>query len=428
MSVGDFNTDLIDYIASSPTPFHAASMISAQLADAGYQVLDESHEWKPAPGNYYVRRNESSIIAFTLPDNDYLQQGFRMVGAHTDSPCLKLKPSPGASNCGYYQLGVEVYGGALLNPWFDRDLSIAGRVTFRARGGGIRSGLIDFRRPLAVIPSLAIHLDKTANEERCVNAQTDMQPVLALGDQEERSFNDMLLEQLHEQHAGIDIEKILDFELSLYDSQKPVVTGIDGQFLSGARLDNLVSCFIGLRAMLDTDHSKPSLLVCYDHEEIGSGSFHGAQGPFLRSVLERLLSSAEEFTRMIDRSVMISCDNAHGVHPNYAQKHDDNHRPLLNHGPVLKFNANQRYSTNSETAALFRQLCENVDVPLQEFVMRADMACGSTIGPITATGIGVKTVDVGVPQWAMHSIRETCGAKDPYYMYQVLKEFYVNDL
>jgi aspartyl aminopeptidase len=238
----------------------------------------------------------------------------------------------------------------------------------------------------------------------------------------------MLLEQLHEQHAGIDIEKILDFELSLYDSQKPVVTGIDGQFLSGARLDNLVSCFIGLRAMLDTDHSKPSLLVCYDHEEIGSGSFHGAQGPFLRSVLERLLSSAEEFTRMIDRSVMISCDNAHGVHPNYAQKHDDNHRPLLNHGPVLKFNANQRYSTNSETAALFRQLCENVDVPLQEFVMRADMACGSTIGPITATGIGVKTVDVGVPQWAMHSIRETCGAKDPYYMYQVLKEFYVNDL
>ena len=351
-----------------------------------------------------------------------------MVGAHTDSPCLKIKPSPVVNSCGYIQLGAEIYGGVLLNPWFDRDLSVAGRVTFSSAMGVIESRLIDFRRPMAIIPSLAIHLDRTANEERRVNAQTDMVPVLMLAEDEDLSFQQLLQDQLMQEHGDIGIGKILDYELSLYDCQAPAIGGFKGQFISSARLDNLVSCYVGLKALLDSDDSKPSMLVCFDHEEVGSASFSGAQGPFLQSVLQRLTGSPESLTRLVHRSLMVSCDNAHGIHPNYAQKHDDNHRPVLNHGPVIKINANQRYSTNSETGAMFRQLCEQADVPVQDFVMRSDMACGSTIGPITATEVGVRTVDVGVPQWAMHSIRETCGASDPYYLYQVLKGFYASSL
>ena len=428
MPADDFNTDLIDYIASSPTPFHAVSKLSTQLENAGYKQLHESQEWRPGPGKYYVCRNGSSLIAFSLPESDLLTQGFRMVGAHTDSPCLKVKPNPMVKSSGYMQLGVEVYGGVLLNPWFDRDLSIAGRVTFRDSQGVIHSRLTDFHRPIAVIPSLAIHLDRTANEERKVNAQTDVVPVLMLAEEEERSFQQILQQQLLQEYGDIDIDKILDYELSYYDCQSPVISGFNDEFISSARLDNLVSCYVGLRALLESDGLKPSMLVCFDHEEVGSASFSGAQGPFLQSVLQRLTNTPEKLTRLVIRSMMVSCDNAHGIHPNYAQKHDDNHRPLLNRGPVIKVNANQRYATNSETGAIFRQLCDEADVPVQDFVMRSDMACGSTIGPITASEIGVRTVDVGIPQWGMHSIRETCGSRDPHYLYQVLKGFYASDL
>ena len=298
MSVRDFNTELLEYIASSPTPFHAASTLSIQLQKAGYQQLQEGHEWELCPGKYYVLRNDSSLIAFSLPDMDLLTEGFRMVGAHTDSPCLKIKPSPVVNSCGYIQLGAEIYGGVLLNPWFDRDLSVAGRVTFSSAMGVIESRLIDFRRPLAIIPSLAIHLDRTANEERRVNAQTDMVPVLMLAEDEDLSFQQLLQDQLMQEHGDIGIGKILDYELSLYDCQAPAIGGFKGQFISSARLDNLVSCYVGLKALLDSDDSKPSMLVCFDHEEVGSMSAAGAQGPFLRSVLERLCSTPEEMVKL----------------------------------------------------------------------------------------------------------------------------------
>lgn len=430
MNENDFNTNLVDYIAASPTPFHAVSNMLDLLLDAGYVLLEESREWDIQGGKYCVCRNDSSLVAFSLPGEEFLADGVRMVGAHTDSPCLKLKPSPLVKASGYGQLGVEVYGGVLLNPWFDRDLSIAGRVTYRTGSGAIESCRIDFRRPIAVIPSLAIHLDRTANEQRSINAQTDIVPVLMLlGEQEQKNFdiNVMLTQQMVAEHPGLDINRILGYELSLYDCQRPEITGLNSEFISGARLDNLVSCYVGLSALLDSGDTLPSLLVCYDHEEVGSGSFSGAQGPFLQSVLERLVQSSGQLTRLIDQSMMISCDNAHGIHPNFSHKHDGNHGPLLNKGPVLKMNANQRYSSNSETGAIFKNLCELADVPVQDFVMRSDMACGSTIGPITATEVGVKTVDVGVPQWGMHSIRETCGSKDPYYLYRVLKGFYASD-
>jgi aspartyl aminopeptidase len=237
-------------------------------------------------------------------------------------------------------------------------------------------------------------------------------------------FKDILLKIMNAEIEAGEAVRILDYELSFYDVQPPAVIGLHDDFIASARLDNLLSCYTGLMAMLNDDGKQNTLLVCTDHEEVGSMSAAGAQGSFLKSVLERLCESDENMSRMIANSVMISADNAHGIHPNYADKHDENHGPILNDGPVLKVNANQRYASNSQTGALFRHLCELADVPVQSFVVRSDMACGSTIGPITASGLGVKTVDVGVPTFAMHSIRELAGRWDAYYLYRVLKQFF----
>jgi aspartyl aminopeptidase len=425
MKIKQFNDGLRYFIDSSPTPFHVVQEMASLLSENGYQQRYEYEQWEGHVGKYFVTRNDSSIIAISMPGQNDKLAGFSMVGAHTDSPCLKVKPNPVIEKHDYWQLGVEVYGGALLNPWFDRDLSLAGRVSYLDMKGKIQSVLIDFKRPIAVIPSLAIHLDREANKKRSVNEQSDIVPVLMRGGGDSLAdFNMLLTDQIKSEHQGISIDKVLDYELSFYDSQSAAITGFNNEFISSARLDNLLSCYVGLRSLIDVGSDVPSLLVCNDHEEVGSASSSGAQGPFLKSVLDRIAGSMEDLTCMVDRSMMISCDNAHAIHPNFSDKHDGNHGPALNQGPVIKTNANQRYASNSETSARFRQLCEQAEVPVQNFVTRTDMACGSTIGPITATGIGVKTVDVGVPQFAMHSIRETCGSRDPYHLYHVLREFY----
>jgi len=355
------------------------------------------------------------------------------VGAHTDSPCLKVKPNPEIINNNYLQLGVEVYGGALLNPWFDRDLSLAGRVSYLNEDGAIDHQLIDLEKAVAVIPSLAIHLDRDANDKRSINKQKDLPPILMKLPENDADtsidFKAILLKLVNVKNASLDVkpaqaEKVLSYELCFYDTQPPAVIGLHDDFIASARLDNLLSCYTGLMALIESDGKQNTLLVCSDHEEVGSMSAAGAQGPFLKSVLERLCGSDENLSRMIANSVMISADNAHGVHPNYADKHDGNHGPVLNNGPVIKINANQRYASNSQTSALFEHLCELADVPVQSFVVRSDMACGSTIGPITASEIGVKTVDVGVPTFAMHSIRELAGRWDAFYLYRVLKQFF----
>jgi len=341
---------------------------------------------------------------------------------------LHFKPSPERNKQGFFQLGVEVYGGALLNPWFDRDLSLAGKVNFSTKYRQMGSALVDFEEPVAIIPSLAIHLDRTANEERKINSQTDIPPVLGLlAEKEEISFREVLKEQVLAQDKESSIEAVLDYDISLYDVQPGSIVGLNGEFISSARLDNLLSCFVGMSSLIESDNKFTSLLVCNDHEEVGSASAVGAQGPFLKSVLERLAGDSQRLTRMIDKSVFVSSDNAHGIHPNYADRHDESHGPILNKGPVIKYNSNQRYATNSRTGALFRQLCHKLEIPFQSFAIRSDMACGSTIGPITASELGVQTIDVGVPQWAMHSIRETAGSKDAFYLFQVLKEFYANE-
>ena len=408
----EFNAGLLDFLARSPTPFHATANLAALLAAAGFKALVETADWALKPGGrYYCIRNDASLIAFVLGTEALARHGIRMLGSHTDSPCLMVRPHPEKNRRGYFQLGVEVYGGALLNPWFDRDLSLAGRVVVRDPSGRLRSHLVDFRRPLAVIPSLAIHLDREANRNRSINAETDIQPLLGqlVGD----ATGDLRLLLAQELAVnGAAVGEVLDFELCLYDTQPPARIGLGGEFIAAARLDNLLSCYVGVQALLASQGNETRLVVCSDHEEVGSASASGAQGPFLESVLMRLLPDATERTRALMASLLISADNAHGVHPNFPARHDDNHGPLLNRGPVLKVNTNQRYATNSVTAARLRQWARDADVPLQTFVARNDMGCGSTIGPLTAARIGVPTLDLGVPTLAMHSIRELAGAAD----------------
>ncbi|ARS48000.1 MULTISPECIES: M18 family aminopeptidase [Pseudomonadaceae] len=415
---------LLDFLNASPTPFHATTSLAMRLEAAGYRHLDERAPWHTeAGGRYYVTRNDSSIIAFKLGKRPVVEGGIRLVGAHTDSPCLRVKPSPELQRQGYFQLGVEVYGGALLAPWFDRDLSLAGRVTYR-RDGKVESQLIDFYQPIAVIPNLAIHLNREANMGWAINAQNELPPILAqLASSETADFRALLAEQLAMEH-DFNPDAVLDYELSFYDTQSAAIVGLNQDFIASARLDNLLSCYAGLQALIDSSDEETCVLVCTDHEEVGSCSACGADGPFLEQVLRRVLPEGDDFVRSIQRSLLVSADNAHGVHPNYADKHDGNHGPKLNAGPVIKINSNQRYATNSETAGFFRHLCLENEVPVQSFVVRSDMACGSTIGPITASQLGVRTVDIGLPTFAMHSIRELAGSHDVDHLVKVLTAFY----
>ncbi|WP_456267617.1 M18 family aminopeptidase [Kushneria sp. AK178] len=421
-------TDLFDFLKRSPTPWHAVEEMASRLESAGFMALDETQPWQLVPGKrYYCTRAGGALIAFQLPDGPL--DALRMVGAHTDSPALRLKPRPVQMASQWMQLGVEVYGGALLAPWFDRDLAVAGRVHLRDGEGRLREQLFQVDRPVAVIPSLAIHLDREANQGRALNAQTQMAPVIwqAGPEREPPSIESLLKRWLFEQH-GLENIGIVDHELSLYDAQPTSQTGLDGEMISGMRLDNLLSCYCGLRALIDSDGTQGALFVANDHEEIGSGSTGGAQGTLLGDVVSRLAEAqgsggAEARIRLLQSSRLISCDNAHAVHPSHPDKHDARHQPALNQGPVIKVNASQRYATSAATGALFREICREVDVPVQTFVSRADMPCGTTIGPLSATRTGVPTLDIGLAQWAMHSIRETAGAHDPDYLIRALTAF-----
>ena len=424
-----FNEELCAFLDASPSPFHAVSSMVTILKEAGFSELDEADKWQLEPGSkHFVVRNGSSIIAFVVGSNDLVKSGLRMVGAHTDSPCLMIKPQPIMDSMGYTQLAVEVYGGALLNPWFDRDLSVAGRLVYKNAKGNLRQKLIDFKQPIAVIPSLAIHLDRDANSGRAINAQTDISPLIGLSDEDGKpqDFVEILQKQFLQSK-----DEVMDFELCLYDTQPASIIGLEQEFLTSARLDNLLSCHIAIRSLIDADNTNTCIVACNDHEEVGSVSAIGADGPFLESLVARIVSgqssekhSSESQAHIINRSLLISSDNAHGVHPNFPQKHDDVHLPRLNGGPSIKTNVKQRYATNSATASLFKQFCHQVKVPVQQFVSRNDMACGSTIGPITSSRLGVPTVDVGIPQLAMHSCREIIGSKDPFRLSKVLKAFF----
>ena len=420
MEQKQFNQALLEFLQDSPTPFHATEQISNRLGEQGFNRLNEEDSWDLKPGSYFVTRNQSSIIGFTIGKQPLDETGIRMIGAHTDSPCLKVKPSPDISDHTYGQLGVEVYGGALLNPWFDRDLSIAGRVTLEDESGAISNCLVDFKRPIATIPSLAIHLDREANKKRSINPQTDIPPII---NQSGSPLTALLENQIELQHGKINLQQVLSWDLCLYDTQAPAIIGHDEDFIASARLDNLLSCYVACEALQQADSRVSSLIVCNDHEEVGSASAAGAEGSFLKDILERIMPNTEIRLRTLAKSMLISTDNAHRIHPNFSGKHDSQHGPILNQGPVIKINSNQRYATSSETMAYFLSLCRKLDIPSQQFVTRTDLACGSTIGPITAKTIGIKAVDVGVPTFAMHSIRELAGVKDAYLLLQALTAF-----
>ena len=430
MNQQELNAGLMQFVQASPTPYHAVASLSAELDAVGFTRLEENARWQLERNRgYYVTRMGSSIVAFRTGDKDLSTTGINMVGAHTDSPCLKVKPLPEIIRQKYIQLGVEVYGGVLLNPWFDRDLSMAGRVDYRGKDGKLAYSLVDFKKAVAVIPSLAIHLDREANEKRAINAQTYLPPVLSQSSADNKFVFKDLLQQFLVDEQGLDVDKVHAYDIRFYDVQPPALVGMEDEFITSARLDNLLSCYIGLQSLLASSGKDASLLICTDHEEVGSVSAPGAKGPFLESVVDRIAesfapASSEAKRHVLDNSTFYSVDNAHGIHPNFADKHDDKHGPLLNQGPVIKINGNQRYATSSETSAAFRQLCEDNAIPVQAFVVRNDMGCGSTIGPIVAGELGVKTLDIGVPTFAMHSIREMAGSKDTLYLASALKAFF----
>ena len=415
-----------DFLLKSPTPYHASRSIADALDRAGFIRLEETDEWKIKLGeSYYVTRNDTSIVAFRNGQNSPLNSGLRLIGAHLDSPCLKLNPNPFFQGHGYERINVEVYGSALVRTWFDRDLSIAGRVFYRDVKGKVRSQLVDLAKPVAYIPSIAIHLERDANINQEIDSQQHLNPICtSIGAGGESNIYELILEQLDEVDLKLGTCAIQGFDLSLYDINAPETSGASEDFITSARIDNLLSCHAGLQAIINAETENFCVLVCNDHEEVGSVSDSGAQSPFLTSVLERTTGLDP---RIIRRSILVSADGAHGIHPNYPDKHDEQHAPVLNEGPVVKFNSNQRYATTGEMVTYMKSLCEPIGIPLQFFVSRNNIPCGSTVGPITASELGIKTVDIGVAQLAMHSIREIAGVHDTINFQRLLTAFLASD-
>jgi aspartyl aminopeptidase len=419
--------ELLSYIDKAPTQFHAVTESAEILETNGFQRLYEKDAWKLTPGGkYYVVRNSSSLIAFTLGTDEVESAGFHIVGAHTDSPNLRLKPNPEYEKSGYGQLGVEPYGGVLLASWTDRDLSLAGRVFVRNEEDETCEKLVCFENPLLRISQLTIHLNRNVNENGLIlNKQTHLPPIFTMaGGSSKSNLNQLLAGRLQ-----CETDQIVGFDLALYDTQKGSLGGLNEEFIFSSQLDDLASCHAGLKALVDSPESTKStrVLALHDHEEVGSASAQGAESLFLKDVLERIVGSSkprEDFFRALSQSFCISADMAHAVHPNYSDLHDIRHMPIVNQGPVLKMNVNQKYATDGATGMFFENLCKEVEIPLQKFVIRSDLMCGSTIGPITATTLGIPTVDVGNPMLSMHSIREMSGTTDHANMVTVLKHFY----
>lgn len=412
--------DLLSYLRASPTPFHAVQQARQRLEAHGFRALDEAEPWdRLAAGAYVVTSSGTNLFAFVLPDAREHRRQFRIIGAHTDSPNLRLKPNAEYTTEGYAQLGVEVYGGVLLNSWLDRDLGIAGRVLVRDDHGAIASHLVCIDRPLLRVPQLAIHLDREVNEKGLVlHRQDHLAPVLGL------ESSGASLGALIAAAAGVAADRVVGRELMLFDLTPPTLGGVAGELIFSARLDNLAMCHAAVTAMQRV--ARPTaipVIALFDHEEVGSASAAGAGSAVLPRILERLVASREDFHQACARSTCISADMSHAVHPNYASRHDPRHRPQLNGGPVIKTNTQQRYATTAATAAMFAQLCHAEGVPVQQYVHRTDLPCGSTIGPITSTLLGIATVDVGNPMLSMHSARELAGAKDPELMTRVLARY-----
>ena len=420
--------DLLDFIDASPSPWHAVKSTITQLEAKGFEPLVENQAWQlKQQGRYYVTRDGASIIAFILGNKPIETTGFRIVGAHTDSPGLQLKPKAAHANSGVAQVGVEVYGGPILATFTDRDLSLAGRVNV-ANDNGYTTHLLHLKDSVVRLPNLAIHMNREVNSKG-LHLDKQTQLPLIFGYAADSKAAQEQLSQTIANALSIKPNDILTWDLSIYDTQKGSFWGEDQAFIASSQLDNLASCHAALQALLTTSEpDATNICAFFDHEEVGSESATGASGSFMRDVLQRICShfeaSEEGRLRSFANSFLISADMAHAYHPNHPAAYEPNHHATVNKGPVIKSNANQRYSTNADTAARFIQLCKQAKVPYQEYAHRTDLGCGSTIGPTMAAQLGMPTVDVGNPMWAMHSIRESAGAIDHSYMIAVLKQHF----
>ena len=425
--------NLLDFIDASPSPWHVVKSVETQLEKFKFVKLIETEKWAlEAGGRYYVVRDDSSIIMFVQGQKPLVQTGFKMIGAHTDSPGLRIKPQAATGGDGLLRVGVEIYGGPILATFTDRDLSLAGRINYKDDNHKIVSTLLKFDRPLLRLPNLAIHMNRAVNEDGLKLHKQNELPLILSTIANECLPQAYFTQLLQEQTAG-DIGRILSWDLAVYDTQKGAFWGAENEFYANSQLDNLASCHAALEALLDeTVLASDNTLVCalFDHEEVGSESNKGADGSFLSDVLQRIAlateKNKEDFAIALAKSFMISADMAHAYQPNFPSAYDADHKVTINKGPVIKVNANQRYSTESVSQAQFIDWCEQAGVPYQKYSHRCDLACGSTIGPITSARLGIRSIDVGSPLWAMHSIRESAGVLDHNYMIKVMKKFFTH--
>ena len=426
----DHVQDLGAYVSASPSSFHAVHEAGRRLDAAGFTALDELEPWDGGAGRFYIIR-DGALIAWVTPENAGPTTAFNILGAHTDSPSFKLKPKPTTGKFGWLQAGVEVYGGPLLNSWLDRELQLAGRLVMRDGTQHLTA-----TGPLLRFPQLAIHLDRGVNDNGLhLSKQQHMNPIFGQGDPAGEDLLGLLADRV--EGATVDAAAIGGYDVVVADTQPPAVFGANSEFFASGRMDNLSSTHAGLVALIShaataTEGGPIAVLAAFDHEEIGSNSRSGACGPILEDILVRISdglgASVSQRRQALAASFCVSADAGHAVHPNYAEKHDPANKPVLNGGPLLKINANQRYATDATGAAFWARLCDESGVPYQEYVSNNDLPCGSTIGPLTATRLGIRTVDVGIPLLSMHSARELCGVKDPRYLATAVELFFRTSL
>ncbi len=421
---------MLDFIDKSPSPHYVVKNIESVLQSNGFQELSEKDKWVLSPGKYYVKRSGTSVIAFHIPSNDF--KGYNVIASHSDSPAFKVKIHPEMkSEDAYIKLNVEKYGGMILSTWFDRPLSVSGMIAYKT-ADGVGTKLVNIERDLLVIPSLAIHMDRDSNKGHEISAQKEMLPLFSMISGKEKAASGSFLSFIAKE-TGIEKDDILDFDLYLYNREKSTSFGENGEFVLAPRLDDLGCAYTTLEGFISAVPKKTaSVYAIFNNEEVGSSTKQGAASDFLEHVLKRINAafqrSEEEYMMSLQNSFMVSADNAHAVHPNYSEKADPVNKPKLNGGVVIKYNANQKYTTDSISAAIFKHICDSADVPVQEYVNNSDIAGGSTLGSIATSRVSMKSVDIGLPQLSMHSAMETGGMKDIEYMIKAAEKFYSSDI
>lgn len=422
--IKNLGKSLIEFLDNSPTAFHAAENIEKILLKNGFTELCECESWTlRSGGKYFVKRNDSSVVSFVVGKDKPVKTGFRIAGAHTDSPLLKIKENGENRSAGCIRVTTEIYGGPIVNTWLDRNLGIAGRVMVKGKSG-FKSTLVNIDRPVAIIPNLAIHMNREVNKGFEFNPQNHLQAILSTDSEAKNVLKSMIAAELKEK-----VENIGAMDIFVYDLQKGMLVGEDSELISSGRLDNLSMCHAILESFCAVKNPAATTVAAFfDNEEIGSKTLMGADSSFTRTILDRIVAvtstGRDDIYVALSKSFLVSADGAHTHHPNFPEKHDPAYAPQMNKGPVIKFSSSFKYATTAQSCAEFEQICLEAGVPCQKIANRSDVPSGSTIGPMSSAALGIKAVDVGNPMWAMHSVRETAGTVDHYYMKQALTHFY----